>query len=436
MKKLLAAAFACLLPVVGQNATAISGSSLDVRSSKLARLVPNLFGTNGLVLPNPDHDAHFSSAFQANFAPLNTALAARLTSLPIPSPASGFTYTFDPSIGVYTRSTSSFGPLLAERAETIGKNKFFAGFNFQSFGFRSLDGLALNNVPSVLEHLQTTPDPNFKKDVITTQNQIDVKISQWTSFFTYGLSRRADFSVAIPYLRANMDVFSKATIQRIGTADQAGIHYFIDAAGNRTTTATFHAAGQASGIGDVLVRTKYTVVDRSRVKVALGLEGRMPTGDPYEFLGAGAFGVKPFVALSIAGQRFSPHFNAGYQYNGKSVLAGDIRTGEARLLPKQMSYAAGFESGITKNFTFSADLVAQQVFSADRVQQKILVAADNRKFPQVTFVRGNFSAYSLASGVKVNPVSTLILSFNLLYQVNEAGLRAGIVPLIGLSYSF
>jgi hypothetical protein len=412
------------------------GSSSEFSSSKLALLVPNLYGSNGLVLPNPDHDAHFTSAFQTNFGPFNTALASRLTSLPIPSPASGFTYTFDPSIGVYTRSTSTFGPLLAERAETIGKNKFFAGFNYQHFSFQSLDGVKLNNVPSVFEHLQTTPDPVIRRDVITTENLVDVKISQYTSFFTYGLSDRIDLSVAVPFLRANMFVSSKATIRRIGTATDDTIHYFLDSSGNRTDSATFRAFGQASGMGDVLVRVKANAFDGKKAKLAMGLEARMPTGDPYEFLGSGAFGIKPFVALSIQGNRFSPHFNLGYQYNGRSVLAGDVSTGAERLLPRQLNYAAGFEAAVNKKLSFAADLMGQEVFSADRLSSRTFTAANGQRYPQVAFVRGNFHTYGVASGVKINPVSTLLVSFNLLYQVNDGGLRARVVPLLGLSYTF
>src|SRR5882672_8601258 len=118
-------------------------------ATKLAFLIPNLYGPDGLLLPNPNHEAHFDSAFQTNFGPFNTAIGSQLTSLPLPSPASGFTYTFDSTLGVYTRSAQSYGPLLAERAETIGKEKFFAGFSFQHFGFNSLDGLDLHKIPSV-----------------------------------------------------------------------------------------------------------------------------------------------------------------------------------------------------------------------------------------------------------------------------------------------
>ncbi|MGH9559377.1 MAG: hypothetical protein ACRD30_09060, partial [Bryobacteraceae bacterium] len=223
----------------------------QINPPKLAFLIPDLYGPEGLILPNPNHEAHFESDFQANFGPFDTAIGTQLTSLPLPSPASGFTYTFNSSLGVYTRSAESFGPILAERAETIGKSKFFAGFSYQHFRFSTLDGLSLHNVPSVFQHAQTTPDPLIKEDIITTNNFIDAQIGQSTAFFTYGLADRLDVSVAVPFFSADMAVISNATIQRIGTANNPTIHYFLDPNGNNTTQKQFSVSGSASGIGDV-----------------------------------------------------------------------------------------------------------------------------------------------------------------------------------------
>src|SRR5437762_6632386 len=127
-------------------------SPLDVRADdKLAFLIPHLFGQTGLVvdsearLPNGQtHSAHFNSAFQAEFTQFNVALASQLTGLPIPSPASGFTYTLDPSLGLFNRSTKSFGPLLSERADTIGKGKVSIGVHYQRFTFDKIEGVDVN----------------------------------------------------------------------------------------------------------------------------------------------------------------------------------------------------------------------------------------------------------------------------------------------------
>ena len=76
--------------------------SAQSRPPRLASVFNDLFGPNGLVVNSeevlPDgstHSAHFNSTFQSNFSQFNIALASQLTSLPLPSPASGFTYRFD-----------------------------------------------------------------------------------------------------------------------------------------------------------------------------------------------------------------------------------------------------------------------------------------------------------------------------------------------------
>src|SRR6202020_1374031 len=60
----------------------------------------------------------------SNFNFFNDAFGTQIGQLPLASPASGFIYSFDKS-GVYTSSSESFGPLLAERLETIGPPKLF-----------------------------------------------------------------------------------------------------------------------------------------------------------------------------------------------------------------------------------------------------------------------------------------------------------------------
>src|SRR5437763_17203349 len=79
-------------------------------------LVPQIFGTSGMgaeTLVDTGHTAHFQSDFTSSFSPLNTAIGSQLSLLPFASPASGFTFSF--SGGVPTRTSESFGPILAER---------------------------------------------------------------------------------------------------------------------------------------------------------------------------------------------------------------------------------------------------------------------------------------------------------------------------------
>jgi hypothetical protein len=405
-------------------------------SGKLAFLIPDLFGPDGLLLPNPTHEAHFESDFQANFGPFNSALGTQLTSLPLPSPASGFTYTFDPNLGVYTRSAQSYGPVLTERAETIGKEKFFAGFSYQHFRFGTLDGIDLHNFPSVFRHSQTTPDPIIKEDIITTKTYVDTEIDQATAFFSYGLTDRMDISVAIPFVHAKLAVVSDATIQRIGTGTDGTIHYFLDQNGNPTDHKQFASSGEASGVGDILVRFKGTVLKAGPAWIALAADVRLPTGDAYNFLGAGALGLKPFIAISGRSQRITPHVNIGYQWNGSSPLAGDVFAGTNGHLPNEFTYAAGFDAGINKKFSVAADILGQEIIHSEAVQTTTFTAANGAHFDNTGFTRQNNNLTNGSVGFKANPIGTLLVSFNVIFQLNDAGLRSRVVPLVGFSYTF
>lgn len=60
-----------------------------------------------------------------NLSSLNSGVATALSNLPIASSASALGYSFDPQLGVYVPYPQSLGPILTERAETIGKDKIF-----------------------------------------------------------------------------------------------------------------------------------------------------------------------------------------------------------------------------------------------------------------------------------------------------------------------
>ncbi|MFQ5789535.1 MAG: hypothetical protein ACE5JI_03575 [Acidobacteriota bacterium] len=416
--------------------------NLAVRVDKLATMFTALYGPQGLVvdsltlLPSGDtHSAHFNSAFQAEFTQFGTALSSKLASVPLPSPASGFTYEFDPALGVFARSTQSFGPVLAERAETIGGRRFSFGFTFQQFTFDTIEGQDLGNVLAVFTH-DGFELRGGREDVVTTVNAIDAEVSQFTTFLTYGVTDRLDLSIAIPFVSADLTVVSDATIRRIGTSDES-IHFFRELDGDVGDRRVFTAFGSASGLGDVTLRLKGTVLKKGAAGLALGLDLRVPTGDEENLLGVGAPGVKPFVVWSTSYGPFSPHINAGYLWNGSSLLAGDPSSGKASHLPDQAFYVVGADIGVSSRFTLSFDVLGQYVFDSPRLVRQDFHALDGKSvFPNVTFREDSFNELSAAVGFKLNLVEDLLLDFNVLFNVDDNGLRDKVTPLIGLEYAF
>lgn len=422
------------------------GSARAQQREKLSLLFQNIYGPNGLVVDSEDvlpdgsnHSAHFNSAFQSNFTQFNIALAGQLTAVPLPSPASGFTYTFDSSTGTFRRSTQSFGPILADRAETIGRGRFTVGFSYQYFTFDQLEGMDLFRVPAVFTH------DNFelgggRADVVATDNSIEATLGQFTAFLTYGLTDRLDLSIAVPIVRTRLSVVSSATIHRVGTAANPRIHFFRDPSvpSGYGTQKRFTASGSASGLGDVIVRLKANALRTEKAGLALGLDMRLPTGDERDLLGAGAVGAKPFAAISFVRGRIAPHVNLGYQWNGESVLAGNPTQGARAQLPDQFLYVLGADVGIDTRFSLALDFLGQRVFDSPRLVSTTFTTrngAATSTFPDIRFDRSSFSETSGAFGFKANLAGRLLVNFNLLFRLNKTGLRDRVTPLFGIEYS-
>jgi hypothetical protein len=291
--------------------------------------------------------------------------------------------------------------------------------------------LDLHGVPVVFEH-QPSANPVFVEDIITTQNFIDAQVTQTTGLITYGLTNRIDISLAAPVLTVKLSATSNATIQRIGTADEPDIHSFGTANGG--TQKSFFGAGSATGIGDVIARIKGTAFKWSGGGIAAGLDVRLPTGDPYNFLGSGALGAKPFVAISGQAGRLSPHVNAGFQWNGKSVLAGDVVARTKANLPKSVFGTAGADIGVSPKLTLALDVLEEHV-TTDHVFSRTYIAANGQKFPTIGFQRSAYDILSGSTGFKINAGGRFVFTANMLFRLNHTGLRSKVIPLIGLSYT-
>lgn len=435
-------------------------------------VLPNLFGSGGLTVANNPafpHYAHFTGVAQNTInQTLSTAIATQLAILPIISPSSGFTYKYDSAAGAFVRSTSSFGPIYTERAETIGRGKVYFGVSYQRFRFSTLDGIDLHAMPAVFSHVANTgpggiPEP-YEADVISTSNNISLNMDQTMLFGTVGITDRIDVSVAVPIVSVRMSGSSNATIIRVsgptfvpapGAPAVPNPHQF-DAAGSLTHV--FNSNGSASGIGDVTFRVKGNILRTDNLSVALAADVRAPSGDAQRFLGSGATGIKPFVAISVP-RRISPHVNLGYQWNGSSILAGNItgtvvgedaadnpviQNGPAtkQKLPSQIFYSAGVDVGITKSLSFAADYLGQAVINTPRVFLSQTITANvpggtgALTLPTIAGGKDTVGLNSGATGIKYNLFGQLLLTADILFRLDNKGLRQNVTPLIALSYAF
>jgi hypothetical protein len=409
---------------------------------KLATIFTDLFGPRGLIvdslatLPGEQpHTAHFVSDFQFNFSQFSTALVSHLVGVPLPSPGGGFTYQFDPSLGVFERTTQSFGPILTDRADTIGARKVSVGFAVQRFTFDSVEGIDLGRVPAVFTH-DNAELLGGREDVVTTTNAIEANVNQATMFVTMGVTDRLDVSLAVPIVSTSLTIVSDAHIQRLGTTNEL-THFYRQADGSVGDERLFTAIGSATGLGDIMVRLKATARKSATNGVAVGLDVRLPTGDEMNLLGSGTPGLEPFAIWSGTYGQVSPHVNVGYKWNGSSVLAGDPATGESASFPDQVSYGVGGDISVNQRVTLVFDLLGRYLIDAERLRLQDFQGLDGRTtFPNIVFARDSFNALSGAIGFKGNLFNRLLVDVNVLFKLDENGLRDKVTPLVGVEYSF
>ncbi len=441
------------------------------RTKEPSCVLPNLFGPTGLTLFSGGafpHYAHFIGSAQTTLnQTLSSAIATQLAILPIISPSSGFTYKYNSAAGAFERTTSSFGPIYTERAETIGRGKFSVGVSYQRFRFQNLDGIDLKKVPAVFSHVPDTgpngTSPTYEADVISTQNSIDLKMDQTMLYGTVGITDHLDISAAIPIVSVRMSASSAANIIRVsgptfvlpGIGTLPNPHSF-DAAGSLSSV--YGSSGSATGLGDITLRAKANIFSNNAIRVALALDVRTPTGDARQLLGSGATGIKPFVAIS-GGKRISPHLNLGYQWNGSSILGGDVTgtkvsedaTGAVVIqngpalkssLPSQLFYSLGADVGVTKGLTLAFDYLGQALFDAPRVfettfnTQNIPGGTGSLALPTISGGKDNVGLNSGAVGFKYNLFGKLLLTADLLFRLDNKGLRQDVTPLVALSWAF
>ena len=433
---------ACLLAFAPTASAQQDPYNLTAPVRNLATLFTDLFGPRGLIvdslatLPGEQpHTAHFNSDFQFNFTQFGTALVSQLVSVPLPSPAGGFTFQFDPTLGVFRRTTQSVGPILAARADTIGARRVSVGYAYQRYSYDSMEGTDLGAIPAVFTH-DNAALRGGREDVVVTRNAIDAVVNQSTLFVTMGVTDAIDVSLAVPVVSAHLKVVSEATVHRLGTTNEL-THFFRQANGEIGDRRTFTAVGSASGIGDVLVRFKSTIVRRQSGALAIGANLRLPTGDEMNLLGSGATAVQPFALWSSTYGKLSPHVNLAYRWNGSSVLAGNPATGASDHFPDQLNYAVGSEVSVNERVTVAFDLLGTYVFDAQRLRPQTFHALDGRSsFDNIGFARDSFNAVSGSIGMKADLIQRLLLHVNLMFKADEHGLRDKVTPLIGVEYTF
>ena len=371
------------------------GSVLSV----FTEAVPDYLGSNtfGTTITTASNYKVAQNLLQLDSA-INAGVATALSLVPLSSPASGVINRTDPDTGAELPESSTLGTIFTERAETIGKHRWYVGFSHQDFHFSRFNGMDLNTLSVLYQGRdQAGISPSQGAPALTTvpatfQIGMDVRLSQDITFLTFGLTDRIDVSVGVPVVHSGVLARTHDAMIYAGNGGPTPpstcwcVNTFTPGSETLELPGTIGQAGLSkTGLGDLLFRGKATVIRRHNVVVVVGTDLRFPTGIEADLLGTCTTSVKPFTAVSLYSKPvrsvvFSPHFDLGWQFSGKSILGGKLQTSELTrtnpiyygaglggftstkgYIPDVFSWAAGTEVALEHHNTLIFDLLGNQI---------------------------------------------------------------------------
>jgi hypothetical protein len=430
----------------------LAGASLDAQGlrDKISQLFiftagqDPLFlgGTAGSDSATALHADHFIPSARSENGSLisfiGNAISGNVATVPVSATSGGSTFRFEG--GVPVRTSVSPGPVFAERAQTLGRGRVFAGVNVNRLHFETLRGVALNAIEMTFTHVNVvgrqcdsiqgtscTPYgvPLHENDVIALRLALDIDMTVSSFFLSFGLLDRADIGVVFPIVSTSLTGTSNAQIIPFGGTTAQ--HFFGGTAANPVLSTSRFVDGSSTGIGDIAVRAKINVTQSERTSFALLGDVRFPTGSEADLLGSGHVAAHGLGVLSARFGAFSPHANVGFL----------LRSGA--LQNNAVLATVGFDHLMAPWATLAVDLVSELQVGESKLTLPGPVTYDApfRRTIDVTNipterddqVNGSFG-FKFATG------SGITLVANTLWPLNRGGLRPNILWTAGLEYNF
>jgi len=360
----------------------------------------------------------------APLAPLAPALAGAIAlTYPTASASSSVVYVFNPELGTYERENQVLGPIIGERADTIGRHRFNVAVSYSYVHLTSIDGEdlgRLENRATVNGRVIALPVPggivlhdgrltNFLP--VRVVADIDAQAHIVTPQITYGLTPHLDVNLAVPLVRSTLRV--GALIQ---VPDPRLLPEFALPRDSRLNQTVDRAVSDdAEGIGDVLLRAKYVLLRDWLVDMAAGVGLALPRGRVEELRGTGHTRVQPtFIVSRMLANRLQPLLNAGLDINADTVARSSVR------------WAAGALA------TISGPLGGTLVFLG---RHELSEQSEKLRLPFFFQVKRN-DVIDAAVGVRYQLGDHGVVAVNALVPLNESGLRAEVIPTFEMEYVF
>jgi hypothetical protein len=371
-------------------------------------------------------------------APIGPALANTVaSSYPVASASSSVTYAFNPATETFERQTRVLGPIIGERAETIGKGQINIGVSYSFVDLSTVNGDDLGdlvNQASVGGRVVSFPVPggvtlkdgrfsNFLP--VLVHANIDVEADIGTPSITYGVTRDLDLNLSLPIIKTLLGVkvneevpdprLPQFMLRDCNPDLPEGDPNRCDPNEIRPTTISRQAFARATGFGDVLLRGKYVLMREKPLDLAASLGVSFPSGDEDDFHGTGTYRVQPSLIMSrVIAERFEPLLNLGVDINADDVDRSVFR------------WAVGGTATVYGPLTAATVFLGRNEFGAQ---------AEQITAPFFFQIERN-DIYDFSFGLRCLFAESGVVSANVIVPLNRDGLRADYIPTVGVEYAF
>ena len=355
-------------------------------------------------------------------APIAPALAATVASTyPVASASSGVVYAYNPALDTLERQTGVAGPIIGERAETIGKGQLNLAVSYSYVDLTSING-------DDLDSLLNRPRVNGKRIVFPVPGGVTLADGRFANFLpvrvvadldvqahivapsiTYGITNGFDLNATLPLLRTSLDVTTHTQVP-----DPRFPTFALPPGNPNAQVASRSASGDDVGIGDLLLRAKWVPLRGDWVDVATQLGLALPTGSRNNFQGTGTTRLQPTLIFSHVYGRFEPLVNVDIDLNTNDVSRSVV------------GWAAGGRAQVLNRLNVSAVFLGRH---------ELAPLAEPLTTPFFFQIERN-DEYAASVGYRWRLAASGFVSANAIVPLNDQGLHAAVIPTLELEYAF
>lgn len=352
-------------------------------------------------------------------------------SLPLPSASAGVSYAFDPVTGNFQREPVTFGQIYLDRADPLGARRWNVSFAYTYTRLDALDGHDAEDLRD--------PDPipvrGKQLAIAFPRLAIDAAVHQFLFSGTYGVTENLDVSLAIPIAYSDLAVAADFRVGGVSATTGAYFQRPFDVSGHEGPV----------GVGDVMLRAKYRVLETRPADVAGALFLRLPSGSQDDLQGIGFVEVAPTLLVST--RRFEPrrwarlqgHLNASVGFNAEDVA------------DSQAQWGVGLDWGVGDAVTFAVAVLGRNQFARvappgffvfPRCQSTLRTCATsqlarNGSAPLFGLSSGRPDYYDVSVGGRAGVWrDTVFLFANVAIPLNDGFVRTDPIPLVGVEATF